>query len=320
MKRDKESDDELESRLKGVIRKFDKIIESNKNYQKVEIEQCDKNHVSSEMLLQFMRNDVSAVYMQELVREWKIYAECREEEHVLEEEIYKFVKCTQNTGNLLMKQVENKCSEYVGSLIRQDVQMVYFRELLKEWKTERDDHNIEMNIRKNVYKFLMTEMAKQSHAITITTPTSEPKILDQKSEIHRYESSIGDLDSVLDSAENEQNIQKWLLTAGEKLETVLHEVHTSKALLSMLDTENTMNNPQIYSQQDDDSCTKLNDIVAIASAEEHDEHEEDEMLQLYHSILTPLVGFQQILVDFEHTTCTNLESKSMRYFLVSANI
>ncbi|KAI5648723.1 hypothetical protein M9H77_34728 [Catharanthus roseus] len=275
--------------------------------------------LEEKMLLQrldyTLREDVHAIYMQETNKEWNQYAEFDARGFLLQEEIYKLA--LHESLKDMKRQVEVKDSETfldaIESLIREDVYIVYLREVSKTWKTKRDEYDIEMSIRKDIIQFFLVEMMKEANAITIKR---ESEILDRIN-ISNKNCMIESVGSILENCEegdgylstqtdifspyedtDKDKTKHWLLTDGEKLETVLQEVKASKALLLMLDY----------------NSTRLIDAVAVES-ERHNTYclEETEMLQqLDQSVLSPIIGFQQALVDFKHMIHSNLESKSFR--------
>ncbi|XP_019230222.1 PREDICTED: uncharacterized protein LOC109211173 isoform X2 [Nicotiana attenuata] len=156
--------------------------------------------------------------------------------------------------------------ETIGSLLKENVYMVFFIEMVKACKEEKDDIDMEIQIREDIYKFIMVEAVKDVH--TKFSEYLNPAY--KKVEIDGTEESlIQKLDSLLKCLESEEDLMakasseieehnvrheqeileceeveeretiEWLLndeestftSVNEKLEIAMRQLSTSKELL-----------------------------------------------------------------------------------------
>ncbi|KAK6791712.1 hypothetical protein RDI58_010793 [Solanum bulbocastanum] len=225
-----------------------------------------------------------------------------------------------------------------------------YKEMLKAWKEEIDDFYMEVEIREDLYKFMMVEAVKDVH-------TKMSKYLNRtykKVEIDRTEEiKIEKLDSMLKCPEtkedpmvkasseieehNEQeNLEcegveecetiKWLLnddvsifnSVNEKLEIAMKQLSTCKELL--FDLEQSLDiSPDVLDTSSDD-CAYTNSTSFVVetkkpSQESITQVDDNTMTHINPCnvlISTQLSDFHQMIQQFEINVVQNLDMKSLR--------
>ncbi|XP_016480362.1 WPP domain-associated protein-like isoform X2 [Nicotiana tabacum] len=246
----------------------------------------------------------------------------------------------------------NILPETIGSTLKEDVYMVFFFEMVKEWKEEKDDFYMEIQIREDIYKFIMVEAVKDVH--TKISEYLNPAY--KKVEIDGTEESlIQKLDSLLKCLESEEDLMakasseieehnvrheqeileceeveeretiEWLLNddectftcVNEKLEIAMRQLSTSKELL--FDLEQSLGiSPDLLAKSTDD-CLHTNRSVVSQTEEPKElnigEVEDDKMSVINPSdvlVLAQLADFDQVIQKFEVNVVHNLDAKSSR--------
>ncbi|KAK4356048.1 hypothetical protein RND71_025019 [Anisodus tanguticus] len=112
---------------------------------------------------------------------------------------------------------DNLLPETIGSLLKEDVYKVFFMEMFRAWKEERDDIDIEIHIREDLYKFIMVE-AMKDEILEYLNPAFNKVEIDGTEE-----SLIQKLDSLLKCLEAEEDL---MVKASSEIEehNVRHEL------------------------------------------------------------------------------------------------
>lgn len=250
------------------------------------------------------------------------------------------------------------------SLVKEDVCMLLFREMVKELKMCIDAYNMENLIWEDIFKFVIVEAVKDAFVLHREDESRIQENLNgdmlSPNEIYNDLQAIGEgnliqqLDSLSQSFQLEENL---MLSASAELK----EYTTQLALLGLqseeidghqifeefpIDEEHTFSSVsgklEKALQQLVSSKSLLGELgsclgVGISDLEEgHDQmtpgvgvqhvgqpsfhslkDNEEEQLDTPVSILSPLLGFMQALVDFEHMVHKNLRMNILRYFTYS---
>ncbi|KAK4721587.1 hypothetical protein R3W88_011820 [Solanum pinnatisectum] len=225
-----------------------------------------------------------------------------------------------------------------------------YKEMLKAWKDEIDDFYMEVEIREDLYKFMMVEAVKDVH-------TKMSKYLNRtykKVEIDRTEEiKIEKLDSMLkcpktkedpmvkasseiEEHNEQENLEyegveecetiKWLLnddvstfnSVNEKLEIAMKQLSTCKELL--FDLEQSLDiSPDVLDTSSDD-CAYTNSTSFVVetkkpSQESITQVDDNTMTHINPCnvlISTQLPDFHQMIQEFEINVVQNLDMKSLR--------
>ncbi|XP_057979591.1 WPP domain-associated protein [Malania oleifera] len=188
-----------------------------------------------------IREHVCAVLLRGTVEEWKKMVESYNTENLVREEIYQIIiNETMNdilsaaNSALYQHQVAavsdscnfpytSECFGNVESLVKEDVQMVLVREMMKAWEIEMDAYNNENLIREEIYQFVFAEVVKDAsfflkgYEANNQNNYPEDLIPNGKSpEVGREGSLIQNLDSLLQCLEEEEDLE--LSTSSETKE------------------------------------------------------------------------------------------------------
>ncbi|KAA8539323.1 hypothetical protein F0562_026015 [Nyssa sinensis] len=164
-------------------------------------DECNmEGSASSLTLLHYLestiREDVYAVFFKEMVKKWNMSMESHATESLVREQIYRIVfdetvKHVKETANLALSQHQevrdpeyypdnfpctSKLQESIESLLKEDVYMEFFREMVKAWKSEREAYDIENLIREEIYQFIIIEAVKDAHV----SPTEGDELSQEK--------------------------------------------------------------------------------------------------------------------------------------------
>ncbi|XP_049369355.1 WPP domain-associated protein [Solanum verrucosum] len=225
-----------------------------------------------------------------------------------------------------------------------------YKEMFKAWKDEIDDFYMEVEIREDLYKFMMVEAVKDVH-------TKMSKYLNhtyKKVEIDRTEEiKIEKLDSMLKCPEtkedpmvkasseieehNEQEILeyegveecetiKWLLnddvstfnSVNEKLKIAMKQLSTCKELLFDLEQSLDISPDVLHTNGDDCAYTNNTSLVVETkkpSQESIAQVDDNTMTRINPSnvlISSQLSNFHQMIQEFEINVVQNLDMKSLR--------
>ncbi|KAJ8557093.1 hypothetical protein K7X08_002718 [Anisodus acutangulus] len=247
---------------------------------------------------------------------------------------------------------DNILPETIGSLLKEDVYKVFFMEMFKALKEERDDFEMEIHIREDLYKFIMVE-AMKDEILEYLNPAYKKVEIDgaEESLIQKLDSLLKCLESEEDlmvkaSSEieehnvrheqeilecegvEEQEIIEWLLnddestfsSVDEKLEIAMKQLSTSKELLFDLEKSFGISS-DVLSKSSDDDCLLYANASLVVETEKPSQKsiaqvEDNKMAHFNPSdifILTQLSDFHQVVQEFEINIVQNLGMKSSRY-------
>lgn len=241
--------------------------------------------------------------------------------------------------------------ETIGSLLKE----VVYKEMCKAWKVERDDFYIEVQIREDLYKFMMVEVVKDVHTniykyLNLTYKKVESDETDEiqirkldyivkcpkmeedltvkaSSEIEEYhEQEILECEGV-----EECETIKWLLnddvstfnSVNEKLEIAMKQLPTCKGLLFDLEQSLDISPDVLDTSSDDCVFTNTSFVVEIEkpSQESIAQVADNKMILINPSndlISTQISDFRQMIQQFEINVVQNLDMKSLRYSRLSS--
>lgn len=315
-----------------------------------------------------IREDVLAVYFQETVLEWNNNMESNADDYLVKEEIWRIVfgesmQCIAHSGNMIISRLQMDiegfetplvnlpCSsmlpETIGGLLKEDVYIVYLRELLNAWRTEIDACYMEILIKEDIYQFVMIELMKESYVTTGQFKTSEQMkfskdfpspamlgYLEEKNLIEKPDSCFEqwkeeEIKST-SSQTKEQSEQCHEVAEDDSIKLLSNDdVRTSSKVSEKLEISFDRllkNKALVYDMQDNSSRTledkKEDDYQAqvhlaeeVESERQHTycQPEENEVLQQNSSVLSLLMGFHEVLVDFQHMVHKKLEFNYLRY-------
>ncbi|XP_070002818.1 WPP domain-associated protein [Nicotiana sylvestris] len=304
--------DILDRMIKDIITRLDVIISS------LNVKSIDKKHVK-EKNLESIKGTATL-----LLSQFDI------EDGNLETLVKNF-----RDGNIL--------PETIGSLLKEDVYMVLFIEMVKACKEEKDDIDMEIQIREDIYKFIMVEAVKDVHTkfSEYLNPAYKKVEIDgtEESLIQKLDSLLKCLESGEDlmakasSEREEHNVRheleilecdeveeretiEWLLnddectftSVNEKLEIAMRQLSTSKELL--FDLEQSLGiSPDVLAKSTDD-CLHINTSSVVSQTEE------PQGLSVINPsdvlILAQIADFHQVIQEFEVNVVHNIDTKSSR--------
>lgn len=313
--------------------------------------------VSSPILVHYLestiREDLHVVFFRETVKQWK------EKRRTITSDDLK--SCDSINQSRMDKGRTISCDdilldsvlqEYIGSLLKEDIYMVFFREMAEAWKSEKDAFAIESLIRDDVYQFVVAEAVKDSHFHVEKPDDQEGMRRSRKPETDGEESLIQKLDSLLESLEAEEedmmlnsssvmkehsennssliltceemdefNAIEWLETedestfssVSEKLERALHQLYTSKEVL--VELEQSL---EVADDPGDDYKQVESNSITSARHEKARSTIKQEDDQVSHTVpcdnvIAMVVQLQLLLGNMEHMLHENLDTKCLRY-------
>ncbi|MCD7473146.1 hypothetical protein HAX54_014776 [Datura stramonium] len=355
-------EDQEVSGSKCVAHKLIKNHQSNSSME-------DKE-VTSDYAFEIIKDEVG--YLKEEVDNLNLQMSILEEIHlILYEGLFKDqnvasfdpTKNTESTTTLSLNQFDEKdgnleiiVKDFGDDIIlqesplKEDVYEVFFVEMFKAWKEEKDDFDIELHIREDFYMFIMVEAVKD-YVHTKVSEYLNPAY--KKVEIDGSEESlIEKLDLLLKCLEseddllmkesfeieehNEQEILEcegvderetigWLLNddestfscVNEKLEMAMKQLSTSKELLFDLEQSIGISTNALEKSNDDCVNTSIRLLVETEKpSQESIMQGEDNKVTLINPsdiwILAQLLDFHQVIQEFEVNVVQNLSMKSSR--------
>ncbi|KAI3470448.1 hypothetical protein Pfo_027111 [Paulownia fortunei] len=217
---------------------------------------------STQILLHYLestiREDLYVVFFWETVKQWKNFAEeCIVKEKRSQIACDDPTKCIPSNQSHMLRGPEIPSDDFpfnsilresIGSLLKEDIYMVFFREMAEAWKSEKDSCAIESLIREDIYQFVIIEAVKDSHVHLMEsealkqldfeerTPRSRKLKADniqegtphsRKLETDGEESLIQKLDSLLKCLEAEEDL---MLRASSEIKE--HSVNNSLVILN----------------------------------------------------------------------------------------
>lgn len=143
------------------------------------------NWLEDHNLKQKLREEISRVCLGEMCKEWNEVIEINDAESLVKEEIHRIayeetIRDIANTSTRIegkLKEMKNsessvhgfsfsnktfQCLEYS---VKEDICMVFLREISKEWKAEIDNYNFESLVREEIYLLIAVEAAKEASTI-----------------------------------------------------------------------------------------------------------------------------------------------------------
>ncbi|KAI8539814.1 hypothetical protein RHMOL_Rhmol09G0212200 [Rhododendron molle] len=305
-----------------------------------------------------LKEDVYMVFIREMIMEWKMEFDAHDFENIIREEIHNFliVEATKNSytspresdrspevfgeENLIqtldcsfsrnhqeVRTSLNFLESSIESKLKEDICMVFIREMIMEWQMEFDAHDFENLIREEIHSFLIVEATKDSY--------TSPRESDKSPEVFGEENLFQTLDCLLKCVEVEEDLMlkasceikehsanndlvateceevderdaiEWLLTEEEntfcsvssKLEKALQQLFISKELLRDLQESlgiSVGDTGKVYERENSFGLTRDNQIVQLNPPD------------------TNFLPLQQMLAGFESTVQQKLETNFMR--------
>lgn len=203
---------------------------------------------------------------------------------------------------------ESILPETIGSLLKE----VVYMEMFKTWKDERDDFYVEVQIRDDLYKFIMGEVVKDVYTKILkylSLPYKKVEI-DGAEEIKIQE---------LNSMSKCSKIEKDLIV---KSCLEIDQLYTCKELLIDLDQSHDISTYDLNTSSDDCVYTNTSLVVEtqIPSQESIAKTDDNKMTHKnpLSVILAQLYNFYQMIQEFEVNVVQNLDMLSLRYSRLSS--
>lgn len=148
---------------------------------------CLEDSASTNMLLHnlegIIREDVYAVFIMEMVEEWNKVIESYKSESLLREDIYwivfdETIKDIVNISNSPLSQQQavrvldnslcnfpftNELSQSLETLVKEDICMVFLKEMVQNWRMDIDAYNMGSLIEEDIYKYVIVEAMKDAY-------------------------------------------------------------------------------------------------------------------------------------------------------------
>ncbi|KAL3650035.1 hypothetical protein CASFOL_006438 [Castilleja foliolosa] len=286
----KECEDNIESLLKEDIymvyfREMVKEWKSVKDAYALECRTTNDNvneaKECDDMIEIRLKEDIYMIFFREMVNSWKsekddCALECLTTEDVSSSASGKIsddnVNGTKECGN-----------DDIGSLLKEDIYMIFFREMVNSWKSEKDDCALECLIREDIYQFVVTEAAKDSNVRSLKP--EELKQLDfeehtprsRKLEMDGNKGLFQKLDSFKKCLEAEEDL---MLSANSEI------------------NEHNVNNSLVIS-----NCEEIDERDAIEWLITGDESTFSSVSEKLERALQQLYTSKELLVELEENYC-----------------
>ena len=307
--------------------------------------------------------DLQAALFGKIFKEQSKCAEGCITESLNREEIYrvvfgetiKSIVSTASTGEFFLS---------AESLVKEDVCMLLFREMVKELKMGIAANNMESLIWEDIFKFVTVEAVKDAFVLhredesriqdnlngDILSPneiyndlqaTGEGNLIQQlgslsqsfqleenlmlsaSSELKEYTTQLDLLGLKSEEIDGHQIFEEFPIdeehtfsSVSGKLEKALQQLVSSKSLLGELGSCLGVGIGDL--EEGHDQMTPRVGVQHVGQPSFHSLKDDEEVqLDTPVSILSPLLGFMQALVDFEHMVHKNLRMNILRYFTYS---
>nr|XP_027087580.1 uncharacterized protein LOC113709027 [Coffea arabica] len=308
-----------------------------------------------------IRENVYAVYFQQTVIELDTNIKQNADDYLVKQELMEVVfgetlQCIEKSGNLVIRQLQieiegfetlidnlhssDKVPETVGSLLKEDIYIVYFRELFNRLRTEIDAYNIEILIKDEIYQFVLVALVKE---FFVTIGQSEtwnqvqiskdfpPTKLDMHPEQTLIEkpdsySRNCNIEEIVNTSNQTKELRDHCVEVAEDdsmellsydvertfgTESELLEISSDKLLESKASVPHMENSSGSIAkdQKEDDHQALIHPTEGVDSEGQYAYEEEN---QQNRSVFSPVVGFQRLVVDFEQMVHKKLESYCLR--------
>ncbi|CAL5404466.1 unnamed protein product [Camellia sinensis] len=312
--------------------------------QNAQVESHVEEPTSSRSLSNYLKSkvseDVFGEFFQEMAEEFKGETNCHATgDHIKEERYHVIV-------DEMVKNFERTSAYWcIERILKEDIYMVFFRETIKEWKMERDDYNSENLIREEIYNFVIVEAVKDAYIFLRESEVpnhesakssegggeenlvrkidfllkcfevEEDLMLKASCEIKEHNANNGLVASECEEVDERYAIE-WLLTEEEstfssvsdKLDTALQQMLVSKVILRELQDSLGLAIGNIGKDHDKEyPFFQLNDNQIL-------------QLNLSDSMFSPLIRFQQMLLDFECLVRQKLDMNFLRVDLLGDQV
>lgn len=243
------------------------------------------------------------------------------------------------------------------SLVKEDVCMLLFRETVKELKMNIDAYNMESLIWEDIYKFVIVEAVKDAesqiydnlngdmlspnklydglqvsgednliqkmYSLSQCFQVEEDLMLSASSELKEYTAQLDIVSLKSEEMDGHQIFEEFLVdeehtfsSVSGKLEKALQQLVTSKSLLGELGSNLGIAVGDL--EEAHDHMTPRVGVPHVGQPSFHPPKDDEEgQLNTSDSILSPLLGFLHVLVDFERIVHEKLRMNILRYFTYS---
>ena len=323
-----------------------------------------------------IREDIYAVFIMEMIEEWNKVIESFMSESLLGEDIHwivfdETIKGIADTSNSSLRQQQgvkvlensrcnltftNELSQSFEVLVKEDICMVIFKEMIQNWRMDIDAYNIRSLIEEDIYKYIIAEAIKDAHTFSRGSedrnPENFPQDLFSAGKLYGSQEERGDgslmqtLNSLLKSFYMEEDLMlsagsklkehnayinlvalrcgwlKWdylfeeLLTKEEsmissvinKIQKTLQQLIISKELLVNLGSSlgiDVGNLVKVLDQMIPSEVVGLDETFSCPPKETQSDPSD--------FVFSNLIGFPQLLVDFEDAVNKKLGTNALRY-------
>uniref|UniRef100_A0A2N9F2T6 WPP domain-containing protein n=1 Tax=Fagus sylvatica TaxID=28930 RepID=A0A2N9F2T6_FAGSY len=246
------------------------------------------------------------------------------------------------------------------SLVKEDVCMLLFRETVKELKMDIDAYNMESLIWEDIYKFVIVEAVKDAESqiydnlngdmlspnklydslqvsgednliqkmdsLSQCFQVEEDLMLSASSELKEYNAQLDIVSLKSEEMDGHQIFEEFLVdeehtfsSVSGKLEKALQQLVTSKSLLGELGSNLGIAVGDL--EEAHDHMTPRVGVPHVGQPSFHPPKDEEEgQLNTSDSILSPLLGFLHVLVDFERIVHEKLRMNILRLEEVKYNL
>ncbi|KAK0592951.1 hypothetical protein LWI29_028185 [Acer saccharum] len=233
-----------------------------------------------------VKEDIYRIVLDEFIREIVSKSEeAKVTENVMDDSSFSIKSC--------------EISEYS---VKEEVYMVFFRQVIDEWKMEIDACNIESLIREEMHRFILVETVKE---VSLSFMEAEAQRLDKTSE--NVLISAGNAGGNLEGGEEESSIQNLQDT---RLKCFKEEEH-----LDPVGMEHGELNEQLVT-----SMSVLSELGSSLGTGVHDgkscvcqqKYNAEFYTNRSDSVFTPILEFPQVFVNFETLAHLKLENNLSR--------
>lgn len=283
-------------------------------------------------LLSKLRDDICTIFTREMVGEFNKTMQSYASESLVNEEIYQeiyriafeeTIKYIRSVAYLEISKQQD-LTENVESLLKEDVYMVVFREIVGGLKIEKEGYEFENYIREDIYQFII--VAAVNEALN-KDYGSKDLLSDKNLDKSSNASGEGSLNQQLDSISTclgSTNIIKeqisqcdLVILKREELDKcgtieLLREDETSKELPK--DLECSLGIGFDNSEKEYDQKNLSMDVVQ-EKEQSLAKPENNQLVQIcpLDFVLSPIIRFQELLVDFESMVQEKLQRNHLRY-------
>ena len=300
------------------------------------------------------REEILSTFFTEIFKEWKEAVERCDGESIVKEDINR-IAFEETIRDMASTRIVSKFKElnYPGNSIdgvaqgnsffkdveysvKEDVFMVFLKEMSKEWKAEIDSYDYEILLREEIFILIVVEAMAETRTISgETTAQDRFRILEDFTSADKLHISqdIGKEEHLVQKQDSQpehikfENLKRQASPAMKEYKTPLHVValkheeldksqHT-RELLTEIDSTSISVCSEVKKALEQVAMSKgllreLRSSLGVA-VEDTERFDEEVKVNLSNSDFTPILEFSQVLMDFKRIVEKKLVLNILRY-------